>query len=133
MVEGAVPGAKGGWITVRDAVKKAQRCGEIVLSRLRNAGIEFARTNIECLGSGAAAPGVLPAPELLETVLRISVADPRKDAVERFTKELMPLVTAGPQGATGYAAGRPKVHPIFGYWPCLIARGHVTPEVEVLA
>ena len=23
MVEGAVPGAKGGWITVRDAVKKA--------------------------------------------------------------------------------------------------------------
>jgi large subunit ribosomal protein L3 len=23
MIEGAVPGAKGGWITVRDAVKKA--------------------------------------------------------------------------------------------------------------
>jgi hypothetical protein len=123
-----------GMLTIvgRDAVKKAQRCGEIVLERLRRAGYEYARTNIECLGAGAAAPGVLPTPELLETVLRVSVADPRKDAVERFTKELAPLVTAGPQGTTGYAAGRPKVHPIFGYWPCLIGRGHVAVEARVL-
>lgn len=117
----------------RDAVKKARRCGEIVLERLRRAGYEYTRSNVECLGAGAAAPGVLPEPALLETVLRISVADPRKDAVEAFTKELVPLVTAGPQGTTGYAAGRPKVHPIFGYWPCLVAREHVHVEVQVIA
>lgn len=123
-----------GMLTIvgREAVKKAQRCGEIVLERLRRAGYEYARANIECLGAGAAAPGVLPAPELLETVLRISVADPRKDAVERFTKELVPLVTAGPQGTTGYAAGRPKVHPIFGYWPCLVPKELVQVGVKVL-
>ena len=123
-----------GMLTIvgRDAVKKAQRCGEIVLERLRRAGFEYARTNIECLGAGAAAPGVLPTPALLETVLRISVADPRKDAVDRFTKELVPLVTAGPQGTTGYAAGRPKVHPIFGYWPCLIPKDDVKVEVRVI-
>lgn len=123
-----------GMLTIvgRDAVKKARRCGEIVLERLKAAGYEYARTNIECLGAGAAAPGVLPEPELLETVMRVSVADPRKDAIERFTKEIAPLVTAGPQGTTGYAAGRPKVHPIFGYWPCLIARDRVTVTAQVL-
>ncbi len=123
-----------GMLTIvgRDAVKKAQRCGEIVLERLRRAGYEYARTNIECLGAGAAAPGVLLTPDLLETVLRISVADPRKDAVDRFTKELVPLVTAGPQGTTGYAAGRPKTHPIFGYWPCLVPKELVQVEVKVI-
>lgn len=123
-----------GMLTIvgRDAVAKARRCGEIVLERLRRAGYVYDRTNVECLGAGAAAPGVLPEPTLLETVLRISVADPRKEAVDAFTKELVPLVTAGPQGTTGYAAGRPKVHPIFGYWPCLVAREKVQVVVEVL-
>jgi len=130
-----------GMLTIfgRDAVRKAQRCGEIIIERLRRNGIEFERTSIECLGAHACAPGVLPAPELLETVLRIGVAGRNKEHLERFSKEIAPLVTSGPQGTTGYAAGRPKVHPIFGYWPCLIAREHVkisttlatAPKLEV--
>ena len=60
---------------------------------------------------------------LMEVVLRVAVADPSREAVERFSRELMPLVTAGPPGTTGYAEGRPKVHPVFRYWPCLIDRG----------
>jgi len=62
---------------------------------------------------------------LVETVLRVSVAADTKDPVERFTKEIAPLVTCGPQGVTGYATGRPKVLPIFGYWPCLIDKSLV--------
>ena len=46
--------------------------------------------------------------------------------------ELMPFITAGPQGTTGYAEGRPRVHPVFRYWPCLIERDAVTPKVEIL-
>jgi hypothetical protein len=42
----------------------------------------------------------------------------------------MPFITAGPQGTTGYAEGRPRVHPVFRYWPCLIDRNAVTPKVE---
>ncbi|MBX7254896.1 MAG: DUF1446 domain-containing protein [Candidatus Hydrogenedentes bacterium] len=122
-----------GMLTVfgRNAVKKAKRCGEIVIDRVRRAGFELERTNVECLGTGACGPGLFPEPELLETVLRISVADPRKEAVERFSKELAPLVTSGAQGVTGFSAGRPRVSPVFGYWPCLIEKGRVTPRVHV--
>ncbi|GMV99741.1 MAG: hypothetical protein AMXMBFR84_08800 [Candidatus Hydrogenedentota bacterium] len=123
-----------GTLTVfgRDAAAKAKRCGEIVLERLRRSGYELERTLIECLGTGACAPGVLAEAECLETVLRLSVADSRKEAVERFSKELMPLVTSGPQGVTGYAGGRPKVSPVFGYWPCLVDKSLVAATARLV-
>ncbi len=62
----------------------------------------------------------------------MSVADSRQEAVERFTKEFAPLITSGPQGVTGYATGRPKAQVVFGYWPCLIPREWITPQVEIL-
>ncbi len=123
-----------GMLTVfgRDAVKKARRSGEIIIERLRRAGVELQEHNIECLGAGACGPGVIAEPDLLECVLRIAVRDPRKEAVERFSKELAPLVTSGPQGITGYAAGRPRVSPVFGYWPCLIEKSEVNCVVDVV-
>lgn len=57
-----------------------------------------------------------------QTLLRVAVHDQDKAKVERFTRQLAPLVTAGPPGTTGYTGGRPKVRPVLGYWPCLIAR-----------
>lgn len=116
----------------RDAVEKARRCGEIIFERLRQAGYEYPRKNIECLGANACAPGVLPEPALLETVLRVSAAHPDKAAIERFAREIAPLVTSGPQGTTGYAGGRPKPTPVFGYWPCLIARDRVWISVKLI-
>jgi hypothetical protein len=65
--------------------------------------------------------------------LRIAVESDARDAVDRFAKELMPLITAGPQGVTGYAEGRPVVHPVFRYWPCLIDRQQVTAKVEIIS
>jgi hypothetical protein len=32
---------------------------------------------------------------------------------------------------TGYTTGRPAVREVFAYWPALIPRGAVTPEVEL--
>ena len=57
-----------------------------------------------------------------EVVLRVAVRDPRKAAVERFTKEFAPLVTSGSPGMTGYTTGRPPVREVFAYWPALIAK-----------
>jgi hypothetical protein len=116
----------------RDAVTKAQRCGDIIFERLRQAGYEYPRKNVECLGANAVAAGVLDESVGLETVLRVSVAHPEKEVVERFAKEIAPLVTSGPQGTTGYAGGRPRATPVFGYWPCLIARDRVVPKVALL-
>jgi len=116
------------------AVTKARRAGQVVLNRLKSKGITLRESLIECLGTGACHPGgddTTPRDELSETVLRIAVADPNPEHVEEFTRALMPLITAGPPGITGYADGRPRVHPIFRYWPCLIERTQAWPHVHV--
>jgi hypothetical protein len=108
----------------RDCRAKAERCGQIVLERLNDAGCKPERSLVECLGGND--------PAVSEVVMRITVADSRRDVVDRFTKELMPLVTSGPQGTTGYAEGRPAVREVFGYWPTLIPRSQIHPVVEFL-
>jgi hypothetical protein len=114
-----------------DAPRKARRCGAMILERLRRAGAEPERSNIECLGAGDCVPGVVPArAEPPEVVLRVSVHDSRRAVVERFTRELAPLVTSGLPGVTGYTTGRPPVREVFAYWPALLAKGAVTPEVR---
>ncbi len=112
-----------------DAVAKAQRSGEALLERI---GFPLEHSNIECLGAGAIAPGMLAAGEPPEVVLRVTVRDRDRAKVERFTKEFAPLVTSGPPGVTGYTTGRPSVREVFAYWPALIAKSAVAPHVEML-
>jgi hypothetical protein len=115
-----------------DAPVKARLCGEVILQRLRRAGVEPEHSHIECLGAGDCVPGVVQAQaEPPEVVLRVSVRDSRRAAVERFTKEFAPLVTSGPPGVTGYTTGRPMVREVFAYWPALVAKNVVTPEVRI--
>lgn len=116
----------------RDCVAKARHCAEIIFDRLRTAGYEFERSYVECLGAGEGVPGLAAPPaDLREAMLRVSVQDPRRDAVERFTKEFAPLITAGPAGLAGYASGRSSVRPVFAYWPTLVPKQLVPARVEV--
>ena len=114
------------------AAAKARKCGEIILARLRRAGARPERHLIECLGAGDSLPGVLPVVDAPEVVLRVAVHDANKAVVERFSRELAPLVTSGPPGVTGYTTGRPTVREVFAYWPALIDRDAVTAEVRVV-
>lgn len=121
-----------GTLTVigRDAVAKARRAGEVIEQKLIACGLAPQHFNIECIGCGDTMPGVLPRrDDLFETVLRVGVLDERKEVAEKFAKELIPLVTSGPQGTTGYFDGRPTVREVFGYWPCLMQRSKVIPVV----
>lgn len=116
----------------RDAEKKARAAGRMVIDRVKRAGFDLADSLIECLGAGDVAPGLLrPVEPPHEVVLRVSVRDPRREAVSRFCRELAPLITSGPPGLAGYASGRPEARPAFDYWPCLIPRSHVEAKVEV--
>ncbi len=115
-----------------EAEKKARRCGEIIFERLRRAGMKPQHGNIECLGSGDCVPGVLPRTDAPEVVLRVTVRDAERAVVERFSKELAPLVTSGPPGVTGYTTGRPPVREVFAYWPALLDKQAVLPQVEIL-
>lgn len=114
-----------------DAQAKARKVGDIIIEKVRHAGFALHRTFVECLGCNDSVLGVVqPSGQVKECVLRIAVADPRKEALEIFVKEIAPLVTSGPQGVVGYASGRPKIRPVFGYWPCLINRRLVKPHVQ---
>jgi len=115
-----------------DAEAKARAAGRMVIDRVRLAGFELADSLVECLGAGDVVPGLLrPIDSPREVVLRVTVRDPRREAVTRFCRELAPLITSGPPGLAGYASGRPEARPAFGYWPCLVPKADVTPTVEV--
>ena len=51
--------------------------------------------------------------------------------VERFTREIAPLVLTGPPSVTGFAGGRPAVEEVVAYWPALIDRREIEPHVRV--
>jgi hypothetical protein len=116
-----------------DALDKAREADRIVRRRIERLGLVFDEIYTEFLGvdacHGAAAPRVGEVPELQ---LRIGVRGRDRDAVERFTRELIPLVLSGPPGATGYGEGRPPVREIVSYWPALIPRSEIRPRVEVV-
>lgn len=116
-----------------NAAEKARRSGAIILEKLKRAGFTFAESRVEALGAGDCVPGVVgTTADPPEVVLRVAVRDPRKAAVERFTKEFAPLVTSGFPGTTGYTTGRPPVREVFAYWPALIAKSALSPRVEIL-
>lgn len=125
-----------GQITISgpEARDKAELAAEVVWKRLERAGVVFdeAERSTEILGLGACLPGVFETPvEPPEVILRLGVRDPDPERVERFGKEIAPLITAGPPGVTGFAAGRPKPQKIVAYWPALLAREVVEEHIEV--
>jgi len=120
-----------------DAYRKAQAGGRILRERLDRLGLRFDAVRTEYLGATAchampaAAPSADLAAHLPEVVLRAGVRGPDRAAVERFTKEIAPLVLNGPPSVSGLGSGRPKVEEIVGYWPTLIPKSAATPEVMV--
>jgi hypothetical protein len=67
-----------------------------------------------------------------EVQLRIGVRGQNKADVERFTKEIAPLILTGPPAVTGFAGGRPKVEEIMAYFPALIPKSLIETEVEIV-
>jgi len=116
-----------------DAYAKAQAADRILRARLERLGLRFERVLTEFVGVNAthgplAGP---PSADAAEVQLRIGVRGPERSAVERFTKEIAPLILTGPPAVTGFAGGRPKVEEIVAYWPALIPREIISPKVEV--
>ncbi len=119
-----------------DAVAKAQAADQIVRRRLERLGLEFEEIHSEYFGYNAChGPAARPpaAEDVPEVQLRIGVRGPNRAAVDRFTRELIPLVLSGPPTATGYGDGRPAVREVVAYWPALLSRDLVRPRVEVFA
>jgi hypothetical protein len=118
-----------------DALEKAQSADRILRARLERLGLRFNQVLTEFVGvsathgrltgdSGANAP---------EVQLRVGVRGDDRAMVERFTREIAPLVLNGPPSVTGFAGGRPKVEEIVAYWPALIDKSVVQTRVEMVS
>ena len=115
-----------------NATATARRCGEMILARVRRGGFDLSRTNVECLGAGDSLPGIAKAGgNPWEVVMRLTAHDSSREAVDRLSRELAPLVTSGPPGVTGYTGGRPKPRPVLAYWPTTIARDRIAAVTSV--
>jgi hypothetical protein len=120
-----------------DAYKKARAAERILRQRLDRLGLRFDAIRAEflganaCHGIAAAEPSPGLAPDLAEVVLRFGVRGPDRAAVERFTREIPPLALNGPPVVSGLGLGRPHVEEIVAYWPALISKSQVTPEVTL--
>jgi hypothetical protein len=116
------------------AVEKARLAADVVWKRLERAGVSFPPEDreTELLGAGACLPGIgADVADPREVVLRLAVRAGDRSKVERFGKEIAPLVTAGPPGVTGFAGGRPRPQEIVAYWPALLRRDEVEPRLRV--
>jgi hypothetical protein len=117
-----------------EALEKAQVADAIVRERLRNLGLTFEEIHTEFFGVNACHGPVAPlVSEPAEVQLRIGVRGQDRRAVDRFTRELIPLVLNGPPGATGFGEGRPPVREIVAYWPALLAREEIQTSVEMVS
>jgi hypothetical protein len=119
-----------------DALEKARLCADIVWKRLAMDGCEYAPEEklVEFLGANVCHAGIVvrEAGAPSEVVLRMGVKGSDREKVDRFGMELVPLVTSGPPGVTGFAGGRPKATEIIGFWPALVRKEKISTRVEVV-
>ncbi|MFN2315372.1 MAG: acyclic terpene utilization AtuA family protein [Gemmatimonadales bacterium] len=116
-----------------EAYEKARAADKILRGRLKALGLEFEQILTEYVGVDAT-HGTLagkPSADIAEVQLRIGVRAREKAPVERFTREIAPLVLTGPPSVTGFAGGRPQVEEIVAYWPALVDRNEIEPHVRV--
>lgn len=118
-----------------DALKKAKKGGEILLKRAETLGIHFRDTNVEYVGLNACNENLDTlsgdVSELNEVQMRISVHGESKEDLDRFGKEIAPLILTGPSGVTGFAGGRPRASEVVAYWPALLDKKAAVPQVKI--
>lgn len=116
-----------------DPVKKAEYAARILRERLDRMGAKFDSVRVEYVGWNAChGPLAGPPPaDLPEVELRVAVRSQDREAVEMFSRELAPLILTGPPTVTGFAGGRPRVQEMVAYWPALIDRTVIEPNLRV--
>ena len=119
-----------------DALAKAKAADQILRQRLDDLGLKFEAIHTEFVGAdathGPMAVRDVDVAAIPEVQLRVGVRARDEAPVDRFTREIAPLILNGPPSVTGFAGGRPKPEEIVAYWPALIDKKMVQPSVELI-
>lgn len=119
-----------------DALSKARKADQILRKRLQNLNLKFDEIRTEFIGFDSChGPLSLMIDEdkINEIMLRVAVRGNDYESIERFGKEIAPLILTGPPSVTGFAGGRPKPAEVVAYWPALIPKKLVEPKVEIVS
>ncbi len=117
------------------ALTKAKAADKILRKRLELLNLKFDEIRTEFIGYDACHGPLstkLDEDLINEIMLRVAVSSHDYNSVERFGKEIAPLILTGPPSVTGFAGGRPKPSEVVAYWPALIPKKLVKPEVRIL-
>lgn len=118
-----------------DALKKAKKAGEILKARAEALELDFDEYRVEYVGVNGSNENPVTENDFKEdhdeVQLRVSASSQSKEDLNRFGKEVAPLILTGPSGVTGFAGGRPKASDIVAYWPALLDKDAVSPRVRI--
>ncbi len=115
-----------------DAIEKARKADEILKTRLADLNLNLEEYRSEFLGYNSSHGSIAAPPaDPSEVVLRVGVRSQDRASVERFGKEIAPLILTGPPSVTGFAGGRPKPSEVVSYWPSLIPKKAVSASIEI--
>ncbi len=117
-----------------EAYEKAMAADRVLRDRIDRLGLKFDVILTEFVGVSATHGHLAgePSPDIPEVQLRVGVRGQNKADVERFTKEIAPLILTGPPAVTGFAGGRPKVEEIMAYFPALIPKSLIETKVDIV-
>ena len=126
-----------GFLTIAgaDAVRKAQRTGAALLTRMQRMlaarGLPpFTETRIEVLG-GEEMFGANASTEAREVVLKMSAKAASKDSLELFAREFAPAATSMAPGTLGLVGGRPSPTPVVRLFSFLLDKRAVAVEIDI--
>jgi len=119
-----------------DAVAKARRTGEAILSRTGTLFMQhgfgpYSATQLEVLGAESCYGPHAQATQTREAVLRLAVTHARKDALELFAREVAPAGTSWAPGTTGAGGGRSSVSPSIRQYAFLLDKSKVEARVTM--
>ncbi len=117
------------------ALTKAKYADSVLRKRLENLNLKFEEIRSEFIGYNSChGPLSKQLDENLinEIMLRVAVRSQDYNSIERFGKEIAPLILTGPPSVTGFAGGRPKPSEVVAYWPALIPKKYVQSEVKLI-
>ncbi len=111
-----------------EAREKAKKFSEIFWERQEES---FEETITEYLGWNACQASLGGGQEACEILLRLGARDFDEEKLRRFAKSIPALILSGPPGvAVAGGTSRPQV--IVNYWPALMDKNLVYPEIKLL-
>lgn len=114
-----------------EAFEKAKAADRILRGRLERLGLTFDEVRTEFVGMNACHGPLAKPIEPNEVMMRIGVRGQDRKSVERFGKEIAPLILTGPPSVTGFSGGRPKPSDVVAYFPALLDKSVLTMSVVV--